>query len=281
MKKYIKEIIVLIIQLFMFYIFPLFAGPTDAMGMVVLILLSTFILSIIIGAFSKEELGYLYPVIIAILFIPSVFIFYNESALVHAIWYFVDSLLGMALGICIKKLTNKKFTWRNKSGVVLFIFICTIVILFSYKYIDKDGNTTEPYIPDGLEVADKNEMGNTASTQNFNRSVENITIEVIEDTITNESAEIVITDNNQDHYGWGVDFRIQKKDNDKWEDLKPIRELSFIEIAYVVGEDNQLKMKVDYGHYYGTLEKGTYRIVKPIYDKKYIDLYSNEFEINL
>ena len=55
MKKYIKEIIILAIQLFMFYIFPLFAGPTDAMGMVVLILLSTFILSIIIGAISKDK----------------------------------------------------------------------------------------------------------------------------------------------------------------------------------------------------------------------------------
>ena len=33
MKKHLKEIIILLIQLFMFYIFPLFAGPTDAMGM--------------------------------------------------------------------------------------------------------------------------------------------------------------------------------------------------------------------------------------------------------
>ena len=31
MKKFIKEIIITLIQLFMFYIFPLFAGPTDAM----------------------------------------------------------------------------------------------------------------------------------------------------------------------------------------------------------------------------------------------------------
>ena len=33
MKKCIKEMVVLLIQLFMFYVFPLFAGPTDAMGM--------------------------------------------------------------------------------------------------------------------------------------------------------------------------------------------------------------------------------------------------------
>lgn len=104
MKKYIKEIIILAIQLFMFYIFPLFAGPTDAMEMVVLILLSTFILSIIIGAISKEKIKYLYPLIIAILFIPSVFIHYNESALVHAIWYFVDALIGLIIGVGIKSI---------------------------------------------------------------------------------------------------------------------------------------------------------------------------------
>ena len=137
MKKYIKEIIVLTIQLFMFYIFPLFAGPTDAMGMVLLILLSTFLLSTIIGTFSKEKLSYLYPLIIAILFIPSVFIYYNESALIHSVWYFVISLIGMMLGICIKKLINKKFTCSNKITALLFIFIFIIAIFLSYKYRDR------------------------------------------------------------------------------------------------------------------------------------------------
>ena len=60
MKKYIKEIIILIIQLFMFYIFPLFAGPTDAMGMVLLIIIATFILSTIMGTISKEKIKHLY-----------------------------------------------------------------------------------------------------------------------------------------------------------------------------------------------------------------------------
>lgn len=49
MKRCLKEIIILLLQLFMFYIFPLFAGPTDAMGMVVLIILATLLLSAVIG----------------------------------------------------------------------------------------------------------------------------------------------------------------------------------------------------------------------------------------
>lgn len=108
MKKYLKEIITLLIQILIFYIFPLFAGPTDAMGMVVLMLLATLVLSLILTIISKEEIKYLYPLVVAIIFIPSIFIYYNESALIHSLWYFVSSLLGTILGIITNKVFSKK-----------------------------------------------------------------------------------------------------------------------------------------------------------------------------
>ena len=108
MKRFIKEIIILLIQSFMFYIFPLFTGPTDTMGMVVLIILVTLVLSIIIGSISKETIKYLYPIIISILFIPSIFIYYNESALIHSLWYLVISTIGLIFGTIIYLLTRKK-----------------------------------------------------------------------------------------------------------------------------------------------------------------------------
>lgn len=108
MKKYLKEIIILLIQLFMFYIFPMFAGPTDAMGMVFLIWASTIILGIIISVISNKKIKYLYPIIIAILFMPSVFIYYNESALVHSLWYLVSSSVGVLIGTIIYKLNKKR-----------------------------------------------------------------------------------------------------------------------------------------------------------------------------
>lgn len=106
MKKYLKEIIILLIQLYMFYIFPLFAGPTDTMGMVFLIIASTFILSLILGIISKNKLKYLYPVITSLVFIPSIFIYYNESALIHSIWYLIDSFIGLIIGLIISRLFN-------------------------------------------------------------------------------------------------------------------------------------------------------------------------------
>ena len=102
MKKYFKELIILIIQLFMFYIFPLFAGSTDAIGMVLLIILSTILLSFVLGIISNNKIKFLYSFVIAILFIPSVFIYYNESALIHSVWYLVMSLIGLFVGVFIK-----------------------------------------------------------------------------------------------------------------------------------------------------------------------------------
>lgn len=108
MKKYLKEIITLLIQILIFYIFPLFAGPTDIMGMVVLMLLATLVLSLILTIISKEKIKYLYPLVVAIIFIPSIFIYYNESALIHSLWYFISSLLGTILGIITNKVFSKK-----------------------------------------------------------------------------------------------------------------------------------------------------------------------------
>ena len=103
MKKYFKEIIILLIQVFMFYIFPCFCGPTDAMGMVLIIFISTFVLGFVLSIISKFKIKYLYPIVISLLFIPSVFIYYNSSALIHSIWYFCNSLFGIVVGYFINK----------------------------------------------------------------------------------------------------------------------------------------------------------------------------------
>lgn len=108
MKKYWKEIAVLIAQLLMFYVFPLTAGPTDVMGMVFLIIVATFILAMIMGSISKEKAKYLYPLLVSFLFIPSVFIYYNESALIHSIWYLVISFVGLFIGALIQHFFSKK-----------------------------------------------------------------------------------------------------------------------------------------------------------------------------
>lgn len=104
MKKYLKEIIILIIQLLFFYILPLFAGPTDTMGLVYILIVSTLFLSIIIGTISNNKIKYFYPIIVSLIFIPTIFIYYNDTALIHSIWYLVISLIGLIIGSLIKRI---------------------------------------------------------------------------------------------------------------------------------------------------------------------------------
>lgn len=140
--------------------------------------------------------------------------------------------------------------------------------------------SSKPYVPEGMEVSEPNYSSETKSNEiKIDRSPENVTIEVISDTITREKANILITDNNKNKYSWGESFRIQKKINNNWEDMTPINELIFTALGHNLNEKNELIMKIDYKKYYGLLENGIYRIVKTVYDNKYIDLYSNEFEI--
>lgn len=106
--KYLKEVIILLIQLLMFYLCPLFMGDTDMIGLILLIVIGTFILSIVLGFISRDRFKYIYPLVICILFLPSVFIYYNESALVHALWYLIISLCGMLVGTFCYKLINKR-----------------------------------------------------------------------------------------------------------------------------------------------------------------------------
>ena len=102
MKKFRLEGILLLLQAVMYYLFPLTCGPTDAMGMVFLILCSVFVLAMLEGAFSPRKIKFAWPFAVSLLFLPSVPIWYNSSALVHALWYWVISAIGLALGCFIR-----------------------------------------------------------------------------------------------------------------------------------------------------------------------------------
>ena len=104
-EKYYKEIIVFTLQIFMFYIFPLFSGVEAAIGIVVLILLATLIFGIVMG-YIDSKIKWFYPVIVSLLFIPSIFIYYNSSAFIHCIWYLIDSFVGVLIGYLSMRFIN-------------------------------------------------------------------------------------------------------------------------------------------------------------------------------
>ena len=159
MKKYVREMIVILLQMFIFYLLPMCMGNIGALGMVFLILITTFILSIIIGAISNNKIKYLYPIVIAILFIPTIYIYYNESAFIHSVWYLVISSIGLVIGIVIHKLSNIKTDKvidlkREKIKRNIFLTLQTIfliltligAILVFMKKVDNAGYAVIPML---------------------------------------------------------------------------------------------------------------------------------------
>ena len=79
----------------------------DAMGAVFLMLLATVVLSLVLGILSRHAVKWAYPAACAVVFLPTVPIYYNSSALVHALWYLVVAAVGLAVGSGLGALVRK------------------------------------------------------------------------------------------------------------------------------------------------------------------------------
>ncbi len=95
MKKYIIYIAVLLLA---YYVSPLIIKDTGSAMFVLLLLVPivNFVLSFIYGV--KCKFNIIYPLISGILFIPTIFIYYNSTATFYIVVYIVISLVGLLLG---------------------------------------------------------------------------------------------------------------------------------------------------------------------------------------
>lgn len=106
--KEVKDLTIFLLQAVLFYILPLAAGPTDSMGLIVLIILFTFVLAIIEGIISNSAIKKFYPLVVSILFIPTIYIYYNDSVYIYIIWYLIESVIGLFIGSLIRGIVRRK-----------------------------------------------------------------------------------------------------------------------------------------------------------------------------
>ena len=106
MKKIREMSVYLIVIILAFYVLPAFINDTGT-GIFFLIILTPiicFVTSIIYGI--RHSFNLIFLLIIMILFIPTIFIFYNESAAVYVLIYGIIAAIGNLLGSLIKKMSN-------------------------------------------------------------------------------------------------------------------------------------------------------------------------------
>ena len=103
MKKIREMSVYLIVITLAFYVLPAFINDTGT-GIFFLIILTPiicFVTSIIYGI--RHSFNLIFLLLIMILFIPTIFIFYNESAAVYVLIYGIIAIIGNLLGSLIKK----------------------------------------------------------------------------------------------------------------------------------------------------------------------------------
>ena len=109
-------------------------------------------------------------------------------------------------------------------------------------------------------------------------TLKNVTMNIKENTLTKSGAIIIITDNNKVKYTYEEYYKLEKRIDHIWYELKPSGDVLFNEMGYLVDDNNELEMNIDWSKSYGNLTSGKYRIVKRIYDGEY-KYFSVEFDL--
>ena len=106
MKKIREMSVYLIVITLAFYVLPAFINDTGT-GIFFLLILTPiicFITYIIYGI--RHSFNLIFLLLIMILFVPTIFIFYNESAAVYVLIYGIIAAIGNLLGSLIKKMSD-------------------------------------------------------------------------------------------------------------------------------------------------------------------------------
>ena len=118
----------------------------------------------------------------------------------------------------------------------------------------------------------------TLIKDNNEYTLKNVTMNIKENTLTKGGATIIITDNNKVKYTYLKYYKLEKRIDHIWYELKPSGDVLFDEMGYLVDDNNELEMNIDWSKTYGNLTSGKYRIIKRIYDGEY-RYFSVEFDL--
>lgn len=183
--------------------------------------------------------------------------------------------------------------------IILVLFIIALIagnVVFAKMWYDTNKNLNDEkaklqemetsyqemedsYVKASTQLADMSKRSEEIDKA-YNRKLENVKLEVVENSVTKTGLELIITDTSDLQYPWDNNYYLEKKVNESWEKVNPIKEAVSEVVTYKVDENKQIKQVIDWTETYGTLESGTYRVWKNIKTPASdINVESNEFVI--
>ena len=160
--------------------------------------------------------------------------------------------------------------------IILVLFIIALIagnVVFAKMWYDTNKNLNDEkaklqemetsyqemedsYVKASTQLADMSKRSEEID-EAYNRKLENVKLEVVENSVTKTGLELIITDTSDLQYPWDNNYYLEKKVNESWEKVNPIKEDVSEVVTYKVDENKQIKQVIDWTETYGTLESGT------------------------
>ena len=175
----------------------------------------------------------------------------------------------------------------NETEVSVVYNVAGMNVIATEKIPQSTQNRTTGYTPQKDEsefneiIESENVEGIEENNEDENivKSPELVSLEITEYRLEENRITLTITDNNEVPYSLNDRYKIEKLNNEEWEEVERINPEKVLLIVkkYNLDENNQYNFEINWTNGYGELEEGTYRIVKEFEEDVF---YSNEFEIN-
>ena len=113
-------------------------------------------------------------------------------------------------------------------------------------------------------------------------SQNDVIMTIKEGTLTNKSATLVLTNNNDKNFQYGNPYEIEIKKDGEWHKINV--ELNFDMPAFQLLSKESKEIELDWENGYGKLTEGTYRIIKEIdyeYEKEKYETFNVAVEFNI
>lgn len=181
-----------------------------------------------------------------------------KKTYIKGITIMVVILLIVIVGVCL----YNKFTKKDDNNIAKNenIVVLNAVNDTNVDMVDRYANLTSEEIDKLMSE----------------RTLDKVSIEIKEGTLTNKGATIVIKDYNELPYSYGEYYHIEKLTNGEWKELKSI-DHNINDVGHIIGRDGKTTIDFNWEKAYGKLNPGKYKFVMEIeYD---IPKVSTEFEI--
>ena len=174
-------------------------------------------------------------------------------------------------------------------GIIILILIIAIILcVFLYNKDNTNSNFNnekEKFIVanalDNNVIIEDKYANLTTEQKNAlieKRSVDKVSLQIKEGTLTKEGATIVITDKNDYPYSYGEYYTIKKLENGEWRDLKS-ENYNINDLLHETDNNGKVTMEFNWKDRYGELENGKYRLLMEINPGNPDTAIYTEFEI--